>query len=314
MGRAIGVTLILTGVGLASSLLLPIGSDADPAVYVPAGEKVGLGPGPRLASMTLVDPPASGGAPVTGSSARSAGPRAKHSAPIVVTVPRRTEPTHVVPYNLSRTPPDPVTLTRDLQRELRRVGCYGGELNGAWTATTRKAMKAFTERVNATLPVDDPDQILLALVRAHRGEACGRTCPQGESMSEGGRCVAKALLVQAAKSAPTAVNQESQPNQPPAAAILGWTTVVAAASRPSSQGAPPLEGRMALSGPRSDLAAVDAGPIPGPAPQLQEPKKPAVAGRRGRRAASRDRRPAPAYYPRRSRFVESVLRNRFSPN
>ena len=46
-------------------------------------------------------------------------------------------------------PTDRASLARDLQSELRRVGCYSGELNGIWTPATRKAMKAFTERVNA---------------------------------------------------------------------------------------------------------------------------------------------------------------------
>src|SRR5438552_5226883 len=38
-------------------------------------------------------------------------------------------------------------LGRELQRELARVGCYEGELNGIWTPAARKAMKAFTDRV-----------------------------------------------------------------------------------------------------------------------------------------------------------------------
>jgi hypothetical protein len=32
------------------------------------------------------------------------------------------------------------TIGRQLQEELRRVGCYGGELNGVWTTSTRRAM------------------------------------------------------------------------------------------------------------------------------------------------------------------------------
>src|SRR5690349_13734274 len=51
-------------------------------------------------------------------------------------------------------------LGRELQRELARVGCYEGERNGIWTPATRKAMKAFTDRVNATLPTEEPDYIL----------------------------------------------------------------------------------------------------------------------------------------------------------
>src|SRR5207244_1493690 len=36
---------------------------------------------------------------------------------------------------------DRVALGRELQRELARVGCYEGEINGTWTPATRKAMK-----------------------------------------------------------------------------------------------------------------------------------------------------------------------------
>ena len=50
-------------------------------------------------------------------------------------------------------------LVRDLQRELKRVGCYDGEISGTWSPGSKKAMGAFTERVNATLPLEEPDYI-----------------------------------------------------------------------------------------------------------------------------------------------------------
>ncbi len=70
-------------------------------------------------------------------------------------------------------PGDRVALARALQRELKRVGCYSGEITGVWTTSTRMAMRAFTERVNATLPIDKPDPVLLSLVQGHQGgDAC----------------------------------------------------------------------------------------------------------------------------------------------
>jgi hypothetical protein len=90
-------------------------------------------------------------------------------------------------------------LTRDLQRELGRVGCYDGEINGVWNTASRRAMKAFTDRVNATLPLDKPDHILLTLVRGHAAEACGAPCPSGQLMSREGRCLPHALVAQATK-------------------------------------------------------------------------------------------------------------------
>ena len=90
-------------------------------------------------------------------------------------------------------------LARDLQRELKRVGCYQGEITGAWTPATKFAMSAFMDRVNATLPTSEPDYILLTLVQGHSGIACGVECPSGQVSAEGGRCVPRAVVAQASK-------------------------------------------------------------------------------------------------------------------
>jgi hypothetical protein len=83
-------------------------------------------------------------------------------------------------------PGDREALARELQRELARVGCYDGEINGAWTTSTREAMKAFIERVNAALPTNQPDAVLLTLVKGHSGKACGAPCPSGQGRADTG--------------------------------------------------------------------------------------------------------------------------------
>ena len=65
-------------------------------------------------------------------------------------------------------------LARVLQEELRRVGCYHGEIDGDWGPMSKRAMSAFNERVNARLPVDSPDHILLRMVRGFNGRGCGQ--------------------------------------------------------------------------------------------------------------------------------------------
>lgn len=92
-------------------------------------------------------------------------------------------------------------LASDLQRELKRVGCYGGEINGAWTQSTRHAMATFMERVNATLPFEEPDYILLTLVQNHSALACGTDCPVGQVVSANGQCLPNAVVAQANKRA-----------------------------------------------------------------------------------------------------------------
>jgi hypothetical protein len=49
------------------------------------------------------------------------------------------------PLSVQTVPPplDGVSLTRALQRELKKIGCCRGDINGVWTSATRKAMKAF---------------------------------------------------------------------------------------------------------------------------------------------------------------------------
>ena len=101
----------------------------------------------------------------------------------------------------SATPGDAETraeLTSDLQRELRRVGCYEGEITGAWNGATRRAMAAFMDRANATLPTDNPDYVLLALVQSHQDIVCSAECPAGQ-IADGGRCVPRAVVAQATK-------------------------------------------------------------------------------------------------------------------
>ena len=90
-------------------------------------------------------------------------------------------------------------LTRDLQTELKRVGCYGGDVTGNWTPSTKRAMGSFMDRVNATLPMDEPDYILLTLVQGHAEIACGGGCPAGQAIADNGRCVPNAVLARDAR-------------------------------------------------------------------------------------------------------------------
>jgi hypothetical protein len=107
------------------------------------------------------------------------------------------------PARTTPRPGDRVGIARELQRELKRVGCYWGEVNGAWTPATRRAVKSFTDRINAALPIDQPDLVLLALVQAHETQACGVACPAGQSLAADGRCLPDAL-VEARRAEPSA--------------------------------------------------------------------------------------------------------------
>ena len=91
----------------------------------------------------------------------------------------------MVPKTLSPTDPDArYKLVLEIQRHLKRVGCYWGRIDGSWGMATMNAMREFTNRVNATLPLDAPDYVQLSLIQSHADNACG-ACPAGELYAYG---------------------------------------------------------------------------------------------------------------------------------
>lgn len=77
-------------------------------------------------------------------------------------------------------------LVRTLQRELSRLGCYGGEIDGSWGPGSKRAMALFVDRVNASLPTDEPDFILLSLVQSHKGTGCQERSADRGSLGQSG--------------------------------------------------------------------------------------------------------------------------------
>jgi hypothetical protein len=166
-------------------------------------------------------------------------------------------------------------------------------------------MKAFTARVNASLPVEEPDAVLFAMVQGQQDRVCGKPCPGGQGLSEDGRCVPNAILAKATKRTPLAPVMAQVPTAKPlpaahpGPATIGWSTTVAVAARapaPAVAGMPaapqttasasplapssapaPAEGRMALAGPPAEPAADGTAPptaaVPQPAVRPPAPPK-----------------------------------------
>lgn len=98
-----------------------------------------------------------------------------------------------MPVPTTAPPQDAVSLARSLQRELRRAGCYRGEINGVWSTSTRQAMKAYTDRANAKLPVTQPDPVLLALMQGDPHLGCTASPPNSKSIATGEQPTAQIL-------------------------------------------------------------------------------------------------------------------------
>lgn len=63
-------------------------------------------------------------------------------------------------------------LVMAIQGELSRVGCYTGTVDGNWAASSKSAMYWFLNRVNAKLPVNNPDQAHLNLLKTAERDFC----------------------------------------------------------------------------------------------------------------------------------------------
>ena len=149
-------------------------------------------------------------------------------------------------------------LVRDIQTELRRVGCYSGRLDGSWGAGSKYAVRAFLQNVNSGLPTNQPDQFMLQLLRAQKGVVCGRPCREGYTKSSNGRCLPYAITAQRPKSNGVAgvPNARLVRDDGRLAAVDGQLDPT------TGQPRPPLDGRMAVGGPVP--SSVDARyPAPG---------------------------------------------------
>ncbi len=63
---------------------------------------------------------------------------------------------------------------RELQKALARAECYNGPISGIWSDASKDAMRGFVQTVNAALPVDSPDEALVALVESNDIVKCTR--------------------------------------------------------------------------------------------------------------------------------------------
>lgn len=161
-------------------------------------------------------------------------------------------------------------LIRNLQTELVRVGCYGGDVDGDWGPGSKRAAGEFLHKVNATLPVDSPDYILLTLVQRHADKACGVDCPSGQALASNGRCVANVIVaraperskVLAQKASGAKITQPSGKAAPVATVALAAAAVQPALStratpRPTAPSKAKVITTAAIDTPRSNATEVD---------------------------------------------------------
>jgi uncharacterized caspase-like protein len=82
----------------------------------------------------------------------------------------------------------PTDLPRQLQAELKRVGCKTGELDNDWNASARKALSLFNEKAGTKFDIKLASVDALDAVRAKPGRVCPLECERGFRAS-GDSCV-----------------------------------------------------------------------------------------------------------------------------
>lgn len=100
---------------------------------------------------------------------------------------------------------DPRELTVALQRELERVGCDPGKIDGSWGRRGRSALTKFNKHAKLNLPTGEPSQDAIEAIKGKPGRvcplACGaqyriqgdrcvkKTCRSGQTLSKKGKCI-----------------------------------------------------------------------------------------------------------------------------
>ena len=209
--RSLGGFILLAGIGVALFVYLPAPVDSGASLHrlqrvaTSRSASCHLPSSPRplaWARSRLPSPcrclPGAGRDLATAASAPAPQPAQAPIASDAQTGWQTTVVSAATPAPTELAPRDPdarYKLVLDIQQQLRRVGCYWGRIDGSWGYATKDAMKEFTDRVNATLPLDQPDYVQLTLIQSHSDKVCG-ACPAGQSLSASGRCVGLPITAQ----------------------------------------------------------------------------------------------------------------------
>lgn len=102
------------------------------------------------------------------------------------------ELTRTTPAIPAKPPVDRRALTINLQRELTRVGCSPGVIDGVWGQNGKRALSNFAKYAKVQLPGTEPSEDVISAIRQKKGKVCPLSCGSGEEL-EGNICVAKAV-------------------------------------------------------------------------------------------------------------------------
>lgn len=125
---------------------------------------------------------------------------------------RATQQPVAVPGNQAPSLGDPI-FVRTLQSELKRVGCYLGDVDGQWGPKAKDALKEFARLAKHTFPLEAPQADVLDLLAKEQNRLCPLHCTGTEFESQG-KCVQRAVPKPSPQPSPRAV-QRQPPQEAP---------------------------------------------------------------------------------------------------
>jgi hypothetical protein len=84
-----------------------------------------------------------------------------------------------------------LALARNVQSELRRVGCDPGSTDGKWSGKAKDALREFRRLAKVSLPSDDPTEEALSALKDKQARICPLRCAADQT-EVNGKCIAKA--------------------------------------------------------------------------------------------------------------------------
>ena len=100
--------------------------------------------------------------------------------------PAEDKPVNVA--SLSSAPPSQTDITKSVQSELRRVGCYSGNADGDWDQESKRSLSQFNRNAGLKLDVKAANADTLDAIKQKPARVCPLVCDHGFK-ADGDRCV-----------------------------------------------------------------------------------------------------------------------------
>jgi hypothetical protein len=109
------------------------------------------------------------------------------SKPADPTVAEKANETSVAALTAGPPPAEPADITKSVQIELRRVGCFIGTADGEWNAASQRSLALFNRRAGTRLDLKRASVDTLDAIKLRQSRVCPLSCEHGFE-ADGDRC------------------------------------------------------------------------------------------------------------------------------